>query len=77
MIMSGMENNFNFERVKMFIAQKIARQWRKEKWKDTSVSRMAPLMYCLELNYKRYCSIKRSCGEVPLSFGRFLLKKNL
>lgn len=56
-----------------FIAQGLLKTWKENKKLDTSTSKMCPLRYYLELNYKiRHVELCNRLGIKPLTLGEWL-----
>lgn len=59
----------------IFRAQGILKRWREEKKRDTEQSKVAPLMYLIDLEYKNYLKLCYWCYETPLTKGPWLRQK--
>lgn len=59
----------------IYRAQGILRRWKEEEAKDTSTSKVAPLLYLIDHEYHQYLNICFWCHEKPLTKGKWLLQK--
>jgi hypothetical protein len=59
----------------IYRAQGILRRWQEQKEKDTDSSKVAPLTYLLDYEYKQYLKLCFWCFEKPLTKGKWLLQK--
>jgi hypothetical protein len=53
-------------------AQGILKRWKQQKELDTDSSKVAPLMYLIDLEYKKYQELCFWCFEKPLTKGAWL-----
>jgi hypothetical protein len=53
-------------------AQGILKRVKEERLKDTEHSKTAPIMYVIDLEYKKYLALCYWCYETPLKKGEWL-----